>query len=88
MLLYSNKSLLTKMSIKPKFYSWFGFWDSSNGKECACNVGDLGLIPGLARSPGEGHSNPLQYSWLENPMDGRPWQATVHGPQRDRTEAT
>ena len=35
----------------------------------ACNVGDLGLIPGLGRSPGDGHGNPLQYSWLENPVD-------------------
>ena len=41
----------------------------SDGKESACNVGDLGLIPGLERSPGEGNGNPLQYSCLENPMD-------------------
>ena len=39
-------------------------------KESACNVGDLGSIPGLGRSPGEGIGNPLQYSGLENPMDG------------------
>ena len=39
------------------------------GKESACNAGDLGLIPGLGRSPGEGNGNPLQYSCLENPMD-------------------
>ena len=45
----------------------------------ACNVGDLGSIPGLRRSPGEGDGNPLQYSCLENPMDGGAWQATVHG---------
>ena len=42
------------------------------GKECAYNVGDLGLIPGLERSPGERNGNPLQYSCLENSMD-RPW---------------
>ena len=41
-------------------------------KESAYNVGDLGLIPGLGRCPGEGHGNPLQYSGLENPMDGGP----------------
>ena len=38
-------------------------------KVSACNGGDLGLIPGLGRSPGEGNDNPLQYSCLENPMD-------------------
>ena len=45
------------------------FPDSSVGKESACNVGDLGSIPGLGRSPGEGKGYPLQYSTLENPMD-------------------
>ena len=47
-----------------------GFSDDSDSKESACNVGDLGLIPGLGRSPGEGHSNPLQYC-LENPHGQR-----------------
>jgi len=42
-------------------------------------VGDLGSVPGSGRSPGEGNGNPLQYSYLENPMDGGTWQATVHG---------
>ena len=52
----------------------------SDGKESAGNVGgDLGLIPGPGRSPGEGNGNPLQYSCLENPMDGGSWQSTVHG---------
>ena len=55
------------------------FPDSSVGKESACNVGDLGLIPGLGRSPGEGKGNPLQYSCLGNPMDRGAWWATVHG---------
>ena len=45
------------------------FLDSSVGKESACNAGDLGSIPGLGRSPGEGKSYPLQYSGLENSMD-------------------
>ena len=45
----------------------------------ACNVGDPGLIPGSGRSPGEGNGNPLQYSCLENPMDGGAWWAILHG---------
>ena len=51
----------------------------------ACNAGDPGLIPGLGRSPGEGNGNPLQYSCLENPMDGGAWWATVHGVAKSRT---
>ena len=51
----------------------WGFPGGSGGKESACNVGDLGLIPGSDRSPGEGTDNPLQYSCLENPMDGGAW---------------
>ena len=50
------------------------------------NAGDLGLIPGLARSPGEGHGNPLQYSCLENPRDRGAWWATVHGVAKSRTQ--
>ena len=46
-----------------------GFPGDSDGKESACNEGDLGLIPGFRRSPGEGHGNSLQYSGLENSMD-------------------
>ena len=48
----------------------------SDGKVSAYNVGDPGSIPGLGRSPGEGNGNPLQYSYLENPMDGGAWQVT------------
>ena len=55
------------------------FPGGSDGKESACNAGDPGSIPGLERSPGEGNGTPLQYSCLENPMDGGAWQATVHG---------
>ena len=50
----------------------------SNSKESAYSAGDSGSIPGLGKSPGEGNGNPLQYSCLENPMDRRAWQATVH----------
>ena len=46
-----------------------GFLGGSDGKQSTCNVRDLGLIPGLGRSPGEGNGPPLQYSCLENPMD-------------------
>ena len=55
------------------------FFQSSDGKASACNAGDPGSVPGSGRSPGEGNGNPLQYSYLENPMDGGTWQATVHG---------
>ena len=66
-----------------------GFPGGSDGKEPACSKGDLGLIPGLGRIPGEGNGNPLQYSCLENPMDRGAWQATVYGldcKQLDTTE--
>ena len=59
-----------------------GFPGGAEVKASACNVGDLGSIPGLGRSPGEGNGNPLQYSCLENPMDGGAWWATFHGSQR------
>ena len=51
---------------------------SDGKKKSACNVGDSGLVPGLGRSPGEENGYPLQYSCLQNPMDRRFWQATVH----------
>ena len=57
---------------------YLDFPGGSDGKESACNSGDLGPIPGLGRSPGEGNGNPYQYSCLENPMDREAWQATVH----------
>ena len=53
---------------------------SSAGKESACNAGDLGLIPGLGRAPGEGKGYPLQYSGLESSMD-----CTVHGVAKRQT---
>ena len=57
----------------------------SDGKESACNVGDLGSIPGLGRSPGGGYGNPLQYSCLENPRDRGAWWAAVYGATQSRT---
>ena len=50
-----------------------GFPGGSEVKASACNVGDLGPIPGLGGSPREGNDNPLQYSCLENPIDGEAW---------------
>ena len=58
-------------------------------KNLPANAGDLrdmGSIPGLGRSPGKGHGNPLQYSCLENPMDRGAWQATVHEVTQSQTQ--
>ena len=55
------------------------FPGGSDMKESACNAGDLGLIPGWGRFPGEGNGYPLQCSCLENSMDRGAWRATVHG---------
>ena len=62
-----------------------GFPGGSEVKASACNAGDLGSIPGLGRSTGEGNGNPLKYSCLENPMDGGAWWATVHGVAKSQT---
>ena len=59
-----------------------GFSGGSDGKASAFNAGDLGFVPGLGRSPGEGNGYPLQYSCLENPMDREAWQAIGHGVTR------
>ena len=61
------------------------FAGGSDGKAPVYNAGDLGSIPGSGRSPGEGNSNPLQYSCLENPMDGGVWWATVRGVAKCQT---
>ena len=65
------------------------FPGGSEGKESICNVGGLGSIPRLGRSPGGGHGNPLQYSDLENPTDREAWKATVQRvTELGTTEAT
>ena len=56
-----------------------------DGKESACNAGNLGSIPGLGRSSGKGNGYPLQYSCLENPMDRGVWRATFHGVSKSQT---
>ena len=58
---------------------FLGFSGGSDGKAFTGNVGDMGSTPWLGRSPGEGKDYPLQYSCLENSMDGGAWQVTVHG---------
>ena len=63
-----------------------GFPSGSDGKESAFNEGDLGSIPGLGISLGEGNGNPLQYSCLENSMDREAWQATVYGIAKSWTQ--
>ena len=66
-----------------------GFPGGSVIKNPPANAGDVCSIPGSGRSPEEGNGNPLQYSCLENPMDGGAWQATVHSiAESDTTEAT
>ena len=84
------------------FYSWvgkfpwrrdrlptpvfLGFPGGSDSKEYTCNLGDLGLIPGLDRSPRGGHGKPLQYSCLENPYGQKSWQAIVHEVAEGQTQ--
>ena len=63
-----------------------GLSGGSDGKESACIAGDLSLLPGLGRSAGEGNGYPLQYSGLENSMDGGDWRAIVHGVAKSRTQ--
>ena len=63
-----------------------GFPGGLDGKESACNMGDLDLLPGLGRSPGGGKGYPFHYSHLGNAMDRRARQATVHGVAKSWTQ--
>ena len=65
--------------------AFYRFPGGSDSKASARDAGDLGSIPGLGRSPEKGNGNPLQYSYLENSMDGGVWWATVHGVTKSRT---
>ena len=67
-----------EQSVNDRSY-YFYFPSGSVVKNLPASAGDTDLIPGLGISPGEGNGNPLQYSYLENPMDGGAWWATVHG---------
>ena len=80
-----SSSGLDSWGNRPKPSEWFGnlpkVIDGSAGKESACSAGDrrdTSSIPGLGRSPGGEHGNPLQYSYLENAMDRGPWWTAVH----------
>ena len=64
---------------------FLGFPGGSEVKAPACNAGDPGSIPGLGRSPGGRHGNPLQHSCLETPMDRGGWRAAVHGVAKSQT---
>ena len=66
--------------------SQMGFPGDSDSRGSACNARDLGSIPGWGRFPGREHDDPLQYSCLENFMDGGAWQTTVHGVAKSRTQ--
>ena len=70
--------------LPPPCYAW-GFPGGSEGKESACNAGDLGSISGSGSSPGEGNGYPLQYSCLGNPTDRGAWWATVHSITKTQT---
>ena len=78
--LYLSTSSLTHMMLYH-----LGFPGGTEVKVSACNAGDLGSIPGSESSPGEGNGNPLQYSCLENPMDGGAWWVTVHRVAKSQT---
>ena len=75
---------IKKTKFESNLVKWMGF-PGSDVKESTCNAGDLRLIPGSGRSPGEGKGYPLQYSALENLMDREAWQATVHGFEKSQT---
>ena len=77
--LVKNMPAMQETPVRPT-PEFLGFPGGSAGKESACNAADLGLIPGLGRSPGEGNSYPLQYIGLENSMDG-----IVHGVAKSQT---
>ena len=62
-----------------------GFPGGSDDEESTCSAGDLGLIPGSGRSPGEGNGNPLQFFCLENSTDGGAWWSAAHGTAKSRT---
>ena len=63
-----------------------GFPGGLEGKASTCNEGDPGSIPESGRCPGEGNGNPLQYSCLEDPMEGGAWEAAVHGVAKSQTQ--
>ena len=77
---FYGETLLTSLVVNSLDFS-----DGSDSKASAYNAGDPGSIPESGRPPGEGNGNPLQYSCLENSMDGGAWWATVHGVAKSQT---
>ena len=77
--LFFDGLLFKNILLKYRGLLYLGFPGGSEVKASAYNAGDLGSVPGLGRSPGEGNGNPLQDSCLENSMEGGVWWATVHG---------
>ena len=73
----------TKIILTMNIDKTLGFSGGSEDEESACNAGDVGSVPGLGRSPGEGNGNPLQYSCLKNFMDRGAWLAIVHGVEKE-----
>ena len=73
------------LPIRDFYYEHHNFPGDSDGKESAHNAGDLGLVPGSGRSPGEENGYPFQYSCLENSMERGTWLATVHGVAESQT---
>ena len=90
--LYTEYIGVWYLSARPCFSKWshatpeMDFPGGSDGKEYACNVGNLSSIPRSGRSPGEGNGNSLQYSCLENSMDRGAWWARVHGVTQSQTQ--
>ena len=78
--IWQSSKILSGLSYHhyPLLFYTKGFPGGSDGKESACNAGDLGSIPGSGRPPGGGHGNPLQYACLENPMDRGALRVPVH----------
>ena len=80
-----NFEKAVKMKQKSREIIQGSFPGGSDGKESACNAGDLGSLPGWGRSPGEGDGNSLQYPCRENPMDREVWLATVYEVAKSQT---
>ena len=98
-LLFSSPGDLPHPGIKPTSPTWqvnslplghlgSHFTTGSVVKNPPANAGDTGSIPGLGRSSGGGNSHPLQYSWLENPMDRGDWWATIHSVTKNQTQVS
>ena len=79
-------SPLLETAFEGQIFIATGFPGGASGDEPACQSRDVGSIPGSGRSPGGGHGNPLQYSYLENPMDKGSRQAIVRGVTKSQTQ--